>query len=75
MSSRCSASSWRPSGASTSPTTWRSSERPTATSLYFEITLRDGPGVWDMFRPARFLKQVTVLTFNDINIEELEKGD
>src|SRR5690606_28573148 len=43
-------------------------------SLYFEITLRDA-WVWDMFRPARFLKQVTVLTFNDINIEELEKGD
>lgn len=43
-------------------------------SLYFEVVLTDA-WVWDMFRPARFLKQVTVLTFNDINVEELDRGD
>ncbi len=43
-------------------------------SLYFEVKMRDA-WVWDMFRPARFLKQVTVLTFNDINVEELERPE
>jgi len=43
-------------------------------SLYFEVTMTDA-WVWDMFRPARFLKRVTVLTFNDINVEELEKAE
>lgn len=41
-------------------------------SLYFEIELSDA-WVWDMFRPARFLKTVKVLTFNDVNVEELER--
>ena len=40
-------------------------------SLYFELTLVDA-WVWDMYRPARFVKQVRVLTFRDVNIEELE---
>lgn len=31
--------------------------------------------VWDMYRPARFVKQVRVLTFKDVNIEELNKSD
>lgn len=43
-------------------------------SLYFEITMTDA-WVWDMFRPARFLKRVSVLTFNDINVEELEQAE
>ena len=43
-------------------------------SLYFEIEMTDA-WVWDMFRPARFLKTVTVLTFNDVNVEELEKNE
>ena len=42
-------------------------------SLYFEIALEDA-WVWDMYRPARFLQKVTVLTFRDVNIEELEPG-
>lgn len=41
-------------------------------SLYFEVVMNDA-WVWDMFRPARFLKNVTVLTFNDINVEELDR--
>jgi hypothetical protein len=38
--------------------------------LWFELLLQDA-WVWDMFRPARFLKQVRVLTFRDVNVEEL----
>jgi len=43
-------------------------------SLYFEVVMTDA-WVWDMFRPARFLRSVRVLTFNDINVEELEKSE
>jgi hypothetical protein len=42
-------------------------------STYFRIELTDA-WVWDMYRPARFLKAVTVLSFRDVNIEELEPG-
>jgi hypothetical protein len=28
-----------------------------------------------MYRPARFVKNVKVLTFKDVNIEELSKAD
>ncbi len=38
---------------------------------YFELVLEDA-WVWDMYRPARFLQNVRVLTFRDVNIEELE---
>lgn len=38
---------------------------------YFELILEDA-WVWDMYRPARFLQNVRVLTFRDVNIEELE---
>lgn len=40
-------------------------------SVYFEIRLEDA-WVWDMFRPTRFLKNVRVMSFRDVNIEELE---
>ncbi len=42
-------------------------------AVYFEIELEDA-WVWDMYRPARFLQRVKVLTFRDVNIEELEPG-
>jgi hypothetical protein len=42
--------------------------------VYFELTMRDA-WVWDMYRPARFVKTVRVVTFKDVNIEELEKPD
>jgi hypothetical protein len=48
-------------------------QRQAGGSVYFEITLSDA-WVWDMFRPARFLQTVTVLTFRDVNIEKLEPG-
>jgi hypothetical protein len=42
--------------------------------VWFELELRDA-WVWDMYRPARFIKQVRVLTFRDVNIEELSHDD
>ena len=42
-------------------------------SLYFELELSDA-WVWDMYRPARFVRRVKVMTFHDVNIEELEPG-
>ncbi|HVE91910.1 MAG TPA: DUF2469 domain-containing protein [Actinomycetota bacterium] len=40
--------------------------------VYFELVLADA-WVWDMYRPARFVTNVRVLTFKDVNIEELTK--
>jgi hypothetical protein len=31
--------------------------------------------VWDIYRPARFAKQVRVVTFKDVNVEELAKSE
>ncbi len=42
--------------------------------VYFELELRDA-WVWDMYRPARFVPSVRVLTFRDVNVEELSKDD
>ncbi|MYM20090.1 DUF2469 family protein [Brevibacterium sp. 5221] len=42
--------------------------------IYFELTLADA-WVWDTWRSARFVKQVHVLTFKDVNIEEIAKSD
>jgi hypothetical protein len=43
-------------------------------SVFFQVEMRDA-WVWDMFRPARFLEHVKVLTFRDVNVEELEKQE
>jgi hypothetical protein len=42
--------------------------------VYFELRLRDA-WVWDMYRPARFVPSVRVLTFRDVNVEELNRED
>ena len=42
--------------------------------VYFELKLSDA-WVWDMYRPARFVRNVRVLTFKDVNVEELDKPD
>jgi hypothetical protein len=42
--------------------------------VFFEVTMSDA-WVWDMYRPARFVKNVRVVTFKDVNVEELEKPD
>ena len=41
---------------------------------WFELNLRDA-WVWDMYRPMRFIHEVRVLTFRDVNIEELAHDD
>ena len=38
--------------------------------VFFELSMSDA-WVWDMYRPARFAKNVKVLTFKDVNVEEL----
>jgi len=38
--------------------------------FYFEITMQD-VWVWDIYRTDRFVKTVKVLTFKDVNLEEL----
>ena len=40
--------------------------------VYYQLELQDA-WVWDMYRPARFVSNVRVLTFRDVNIEELTK--
>lgn len=40
-------------------------------TTHFEVELEDA-WVWDMYRPARFLQRARILTFRDVNIEELE---
>ncbi len=42
--------------------------------VYFELTLTDA-WVWDVYRSARFVKSVRVVTFKDVNVEELAKAD
>ena len=42
--------------------------------VYFEVTMEDA-WVWDIYRPARFAKQVRVVTFKDVNVEELAKSE
>ena len=42
--------------------------------FYFELTMND-VWVWDIYRADRFVKSVRVLTFKDVNIEELNKSD
>jgi hypothetical protein len=41
---------------------------------YFDVTLHDA-WVWDMYRSARFVTRVRVVTFKDVNIEELIRKD
>ncbi len=42
--------------------------------VYFEVSLSDA-WVWDVYRPARFVKSVRVVTFKDVNVEELAKSE
>ena len=42
--------------------------------VYFRLELTDA-WVWDMYRPARFVTNVRVLSFKDVNIEELAGKD
>ncbi|HLR28691.1 MAG TPA: DUF2469 domain-containing protein [Ruania sp.] len=42
--------------------------------VFFELTLTDA-WVWDIYRSARFVRSVRVVTFKDVNVEELSKPD
>lgn len=42
--------------------------------VFFEVRMSDA-WVWDMYRHARFVRDVRVLTFKDVNVEELAKPD
>ena len=48
--------------------------RERGTDFYFELTLTD-VWVWDIYRSDRFVSSVTVLTFKDVNVEELGNKD
>ncbi|MDE3083020.1 MAG: DUF2469 family protein [Acidobacteriota bacterium] len=48
--------------------------RSTGTPTLLEVTLADA-WVWDMYRSARFVPSVRILTFRDVNIERLAKVD
>jgi hypothetical protein len=39
-----------------------------------ELTLTDA-WVWDMYRQSRFVSNVRVVTYKDVNVEELPKKD
>ncbi len=38
--------------------------------VFFEVSMSDA-WVWDIYRQARFVKSVRVLSFKDVNVEEL----
>jgi hypothetical protein len=42
--------------------------------VWFEVEISDA-WVWDMYRPARFVGHVRVLTPRDVNVEELSHKD
>ena len=42
--------------------------------IYFEVRMSDA-WVWDMYRPARFVKTAKVLTFRDVSIEEIAHSE
>jgi hypothetical protein len=48
--------------------------RSAGTPTLLEVTLHDA-WVWDMYRSARFVPSVRILTFRDVNIERLPKED
>lgn len=44
------------------------------TRTWFELELDDA-WVWDMYRPARFVQTVRIVTFKDVNIEEVPEKE
>ena len=41
---------------------------------FIELQLRDA-WVWDMYRQSRFVSNVRIVTFKDVNVEELPKKE
>ena len=48
--------------------------RSAAGEVYFEVSLTDA-WVWDVYRSSRFVKNVRIVTFKDVNVEEVQKTD
>lgn len=46
------------------------SRQDAGNDFYFELSMND-VWVWDVYRSDRFVKSVRVLTFKDVNVEEL----
>lgn len=42
--------------------------------VFFEVTLTDA-WVWDIYRSSRFIRSARIVTFKDVNVEELNKPD
>ena len=42
--------------------------------VYFDVTMTDA-WVWDVYRSARLVRSVRVVTFRDVNVEELDHSD
>lgn len=47
---------------------------PVGADVFFEVRMTDA-WVWDIYRSSRFIKSVRVMTFKDINVEELSKNE
>ena len=45
-----------------------------AGDIFFEVTLTDA-WVWDIYRASRFIRSARIVTFKDVNVEELNKPD
>jgi hypothetical protein len=41
---------------------------------WIEVTLTDA-WVWDMYRPSRFVPEVTIVTSRDVNVERLPENE
>ncbi|MCF2705757.1 DUF2469 domain-containing protein [Arcanobacterium haemolyticum] len=46
----------------------------TGGDVFFEVNLHDA-WVWDIYRTSRFVRAVRVVTFKDVNVEELNQQD
>ncbi len=42
--------------------------------VFFEVNLSDA-WVWDIYRSSRFVRSVRVITYKDVNVEELSKPE
>ena len=42
--------------------------------VFYDVAMED-VWVWDMYRPTRFARSVRVLTFKDVNIDDLSKEE
>lgn len=46
--------------------------RSAGQDVYFDVRLTDA-WVWDVYRSSRFVKNVRIVTFKDVNVEEVQK--